>query len=251
VAVWLAALVIGDAVFEARVRDRIGGRVAESLHAVATTEGGDLALVRGAFAVDGLAIQRDDEVGHLAIRVARLDCALLPLGGALLDGDCTELALRGLRASVSSTELFRLPRPRQARLHAGRVAIDDARLELAADAVAPNLGRAVLSIEHAEAGATVFKTALSWLFALRALRATVELPVAGTLQVVYRGGELQVSGGLLGAQPIALAVALPVADPADDGRAEIQRLVEFGKQVAERLVARKAAAWLTSGLAPR
>ena len=247
---WLGALVICDAAFEARVRAQVGSRLAEALHADAAIDRGDLALVRGAFALDGLSIQRDDEVGHLAIRVARIDCALLPLGGGLFDRDCTELALRGLRVEASSTAVFQQPRPRRAPLHAGRVAIDDAPLELAAIAVAPSLGRAVLSIQRAEAGETVFKTPLSWLFALRALRATVELSGGGTLQLVYAAGELQVSGGVFGAQPIALAVTPPAADPADDGPAETRRLVAFGKDVAQRLIARKAAAWLTSKLAP-
>jgi hypothetical protein len=250
VALWFGALAICDAGFEARVRSRFGARVAESLHADATIERGDLALVRGGLVLEGLAVKRDDEVGHLTIQLARFDCALWPLGGALFDRSCTDLALRGVRIEASSRAMFQLPRVERAPSHVGRLVIDDARLVLPASGLAPDAGRAVLSIEHAEVGETTFKSGLSWLFALRTLRATVELPGGGTLRLAYAGGELQVSGGMFGAQPIALAVALPVADPADDGHAELQRLVAFGKDVAERLLARKASAWLRSKLSP-
>jgi len=43
--------------------------------------------------------------------------------------------------------------------------------------------------EHAEAGETIFKTPLSWLFALQALRATIELPAGITLELAYDHGE--------------------------------------------------------------
>ena len=128
--------------------------------------------------------------------------------------------------------------------------IDDARLELSPSALLPNLGRVAIAIEHAEAGETTFKTPLSWLFAMRAMRATIELPAGITLQVAYDHGELRVAGGLFGATPIALPIALPVADLADDPRAEITKLIDFGKDVAERLVARKAEDWLKGKLAP-
>ena len=100
--------------------------------------------------------------------------------------------------------------------------IDDARLALSPSALLPGLGRVAITIEHAEAGATVFKTPLSWLFALGALRAAIELPAGITLELTYDHGELVVAGGLFGAAPIALPVALPVADLADDPRRDHQ-----------------------------
>jgi hypothetical protein len=222
--------------------------IAESLQAGGTIPRGNLALIRGWIDLDELAVVRDDAVGRLAIRVARIHCELPPLGRALIDRDCRTLAIRGARLEVSAAALFKLDRPRRSPLHAGRVAIDDARLELAASAVLPGLGRVVIDIAHAEAAETVFKTPLSWIFALRALEATVTLPAGITLRLGYADGELRVAGGLFGGAPVALPVALPVADLADDPAAEIAKLIALGKQVATEVVARTAEDWLRDKL---
>jgi hypothetical protein len=242
--VWLAGLLVVDLALEGRTRRQIADRIAESLQADATIERGGLALVRGGIDLEDLAVRRDDLVGHLAITTAHLHCELRPLGLALVDRSCRELAVRGTRLEVSTAALFKLKRPKRPPLHAQHVVIDDARLELSPSALLPSLGRVAIAIEHAEAGETLFKTPLSWLFALRALRATIDLPAGITLQLTYGGGQLRVAGGIFGATPVALPVALPVADLADDPRAEIAKLLAFGKDLGERLVARKAEDWL-------
>jgi hypothetical protein len=247
-AIWLAVLVVIGVALEGRTRRGVADRIAESLQADATIESGDLALVRGGIDLDNLAVHRDDLIGQLSLTVAGLSCALPPLGLALVDRDCRELVVRGTRLEVSTLAVFRLRHPRRPPLHARHVVIDDARLELAATALLPSLGRVTITIEHAEAGDTVFKTPVSWLFALRALRATIELPAGLTLHVSYEHGELRVAGGLFGSVPIALPVALPVADLADDPGAELAKLVALGKDLAERLVTRKAEDWLKSKL---
>jgi len=249
-AAWLGALLVGDLALEGRTRGHIADRIAESLQAEATIDRGDLALLRGAFDFEGLAVRRDDLIGHLALTVASLRCELRPLGLALVDRDCRELAVRGTRLEVSTAALLQLKRPKRPPLPARHIVIDDARLELSPSALLANLGRVAITIEHAEAGETIFKTPLSWLFALQALRATIELPAGITLQLAYDHGELRVTGGIFGATPVALPIALPVADLADDPRAEIARLIEFGKDLAERLVVRKAEDWLNSKLSP-
>ena len=245
---WLGGLFVSDLALEGRTRGHIADRIAESLQAEATIDRGDLALLRGAFDFEGLAVRRDDLIGHLALTVASLRCELRPLGLALVDRDCRELAVRGTRLEISTAALLRLKRPKRSPLHARHVVIEDARLELSPSALRPNLGRVAITIEHAEAGETIFKTPLSWLFALQALRATIELPAGITLQLAYDHGELAVAGGIFGATPVALPIALPVADLADDPRAEIAKLIDFGKDLAERLVTRKAEDWLNSKL---
>ena len=105
-----------------------------------------------------------------------------------------------------------------------------------------------IQIAHAEAGDTVFKTPLSFLFALRSLHATIDLPAGGTLDITYDAGELRLAGSLFGAAPLSLPVALPVADRTDDASAEIAKLVAFGRTLGERLVAQRAADWLKSKL---
>jgi hypothetical protein len=243
-------MLCADAVFERRLRERIAQRMGESLQASATIERGDLALIRGSLELSGIAVRRDDVVGHIAITVPSLTCALPPLGLALIHSDCRDLALRDARFELSSAALFKLPRPKRPPLHVDRITIDGARLELLPSAIVPDLGRITIAIAHADAGATTFKTPLSWLFALRELRATVELPAGITLSLTYDRGELRVAGGMFGATPIALPVALPVVDISDDPRAELAKLVDFAKDVAARLVTRKAESWLRSLSSP-
>lgn len=244
------ALVVTGMALEGRTRRGIAERIAESLHADAAIERGSLALVRGRLDLEALAVHRDDAVGHLAITVDDLRCDLPPLGLALVDGDCRELAISGARFEVSSAALFKLRPPRRPPLHAGRVVIDDARLVFAPSAFLPDLGRVAIAIAHAEIGDTRFKTPLSWLFALRELDATIELPAGLTLELAYDHGLLHVSGALFGATPVTLPVALPAAQPGDDARAEIARLGTFGKDVAQRLVLQRVAGWLASKLSP-
>ena len=247
-AAWFGALLVIDVALESRTRRGVADRIAESLQADAAIDRGSLALVRGWIDLEDLTVRRDDLIGHMSITIAGLHCELRPLGLALFDRDCRELSVRGTRLEVSTAALFKLKRPKRPPLRAHHVVLEDTRLELSPSALLPNLGRVAIAIEHAEAGDTIFKTPLSWLFALRALHATIDLPAGITLQLTYDHGELRVTGGIFGATPIALPVALPVADLADDPRAEITKLIDFGKDVAERLVARKAEDWLKSKL---
>jgi hypothetical protein len=246
----LGALVVTGAALEGRTRRGIAERIAEALQADAAIERGSLALVRGRLDLAGLAVHRDDAVGHLAITVADLRCDLPPLGLALVDGDCRELAITGARFEVSSAALLRLRPPRRPPLHAGRVVIDDARLVFAPSALVPDVGRVAIAIAHAEVGDTRFKTPLSWLFALRELEATIELPAGLTLALTYDHGVLRASGALLGAAPVIVPVELPAAQSGDDAHTEIARLAAFGKEVAQRLVVQRAADWLESKLSP-
>jgi hypothetical protein len=249
-ALWLAGLLVAGVVLEPRMRSGIATRLAESLQAEATIADGDLALIGGQLALSHLVVRRDDVIGHLAITVDELHCTLPGLGLALFDRECRELAVRGIHLELSSAALFQLKHPTRPPLHAQRVVIDDAHVELAASALVPSLGKLAVHITHAEAGDTIFKTPLSWLLSLRVLHATVDLPGNLTLKIDYAGGQLQLAGGLFGATPIALPVTLPVADLADDPRAELAKLVTFGKDLAERLVAQKATDWLKSKLSP-
>ena len=102
IVLWLVALVILDAVLGGAQERHTAERVGESLQAVATIGATDLALVRGRLELEQLSVKRDDLVGHLAIDVAEVRCELAPLGLALVDRDCRELAIRGTRLDVST-----------------------------------------------------------------------------------------------------------------------------------------------------
>jgi hypothetical protein len=246
--VWLIALVVLGAVMGGRQERATRARLGASLGADVTTGNGELALVRGRFELERVAARRDDRIGHLALDVRAVRCELAPLGWALVDRDCRELAVRGTRLEVSSAALFQLERPHHDPIRARRVVIEDAVLVFMPSAFAPGLGRVEIAIEHARAGATVFKTPLSWLFALDELRARFELPPGITVRVAFRGGKLRVSGSVFGAEPVELPFELPVAGAARDAREEIELLVRSSKDLAERLIAQRAKNWLKSKL---
>lgn len=248
VALWLIAVIVLGFALEGRTRRGVAARLAEALQADAAIGDGELSLLNGELSLQDLTVRREDLIGKLALHVAHIECALPPLGAALLDRQCRELVVRGTQLDVSTLALFRVRRPKRPPLHVRRVVIDDAQLTLAATALAPELGRIAIHIDHAEAGDTVFKTPLSFLFALRGLHATIDLPTGSTLDITYEAGELRLAGSLIGADPIAVPVALPAADAGDDASAEIAKLVAFGRVLGERVVARRAADWFKSKL---
>ncbi len=246
---WLVLLAIVGAALGGHQERTTRERLAESLQASVTVGDVDLALVRGHLTIDQLAIKRDDAVGHLAIDVAGVRCELLPLGLALFDRDCRELHVRGLRIEVSTAALFKVNRPPKRRpIHADRMVIDDATLVFLPSAFAPNLGRIEITIERAAAGATKLRTPVSWLFALEELRARFALPAGITVHVGYQNGVLTAAGSLFGSAPVSLPIELPVASTAKDAHEEFQLLVQLGRQIAERLVAKRAEDWLRSKL---
>jgi hypothetical protein len=243
IAAWLIAMVIVGAVYGDRIAARVTERLGESLQATATVGGADLAMIRGRLELDQLAVRKED-VGRLALDVDNVRCELAPLGVALFDGECRELAVRGVRLEVTNAAVFVIRKPKRTPIRAEHLTLDDAVLEFAPNAVVPNLGRIEIRVDHAEAGPTVYKTPLSWLFALRELRARVVLPARVTVQLTYAGGVLSASGTLFGSTPVSIHVELPA--PHGDARDEVRQLVETGLDFGARLVARRAEDWIRS-----
>src|SRR5262249_52760228 len=149
----------------------------------------DLALVRGRLVLDNFAVRRDDAIGHLTIDVARIRCELLPMGLALVDSECRELAVKGTKLEVSTAALFKIKNPKRKPGRAEHVVIDDATLVFSPSAFVPDLGKIAIHIEHAESGPTTFRTPLSWLLNLEQLRATLDLPAGITVQLAYADGK--------------------------------------------------------------
>jgi hypothetical protein len=241
VAVWIAALFVFGFILADRTGKRVASRVATTLQAEATFEDVDLGLVGGSLSLEKLRVRRDDIIGKLALDVGAVHCDLPPLGLALVDRTCGELEIRDVTLELSTLALFKLKKPKRTPFRADRVVVENAKL---AFEPLPGFGRVAIAIERGEAGPTVFKTPLSFLFALRSLRASVELPAGGTLRIDYADGKLRAAGGVLGSTPVELPIALPVITSTDDAQAEIAKLVAFGKDLAERLVAQKAEDWL-------
>ena len=247
-AVWLVILVVLDLALAGRQAAEVGDRVGESLQAKATVAETDLALVRGRLTLGTLAVRRDDVIGHLAIDVAEVRCELAPLGWALVDRECRELAVRGVRLEVSTAALFKIKNPKRPPIRAEHVVIDDAVLTFSPSAFVPSLGKISIQIEHAEAGPTVFRTPLSWIFSSDELRARIDMPAGITLHLIYKAGVLSAAGSLFGSTPVTLPVTLPVAGVAHDAHEEIQALVSFGEDLAAKLVEKRAEDWLRSKL---
>jgi hypothetical protein len=241
VVAWLLLLAIVGAALGGARADRVAERLGESLQAQATIEDRDLALVRGRFSIDHLRVTRDDSVGKLSLDVGKIRCELAPLGIALIDHSCHELAIGGVRLSVSTFALFKLRKPKRPPIRAGAVVIEDAELTLP-------VGK--LAIARVDAGPTTFKTPLSWILEMTSLRATLELPI-GTIRLTYGNGLMTAAGSIFGTTPVTVPVSLPRQDPDEDPQREVERLVKLGRDVAERLVAQKARDWLRDKLSWR
>jgi hypothetical protein len=248
VAAWLVLLIVLGVVYGGRTGRGVAERFADSLQGKATYGDADLSLVRGGLSLERLAVRRDDALGKLSLEVAEVSCDLPPLGLALVDRECSELVIGGMRMEASALGLLRLKKAKRPPTRAQRVVIRDAVLGFAPSAFAPGLGRIQVRVERAVAGPTRFRTPLSWIFALEELRASFELPAGLTVHIRYRGGVLSAAGSMFGSSPVEIPVTLPVREAADDGKAELERLVRFGKELAEQLVARRAKDWLRSKL---
>jgi hypothetical protein len=248
IAVWIVLLVVLAFAYTDRAGRGVAERFASSLQGSATFEDANLALVRGGIELASLKVRRDDAVGTLSLDVDDVRCDLPPLGLALVDRECRELFIGGMRLEVSSLAVFQLRKQERPPILTQRVVIEDAVLRFAPSAFLPSLGRVQIKVSRAVAGPTRFRTPLSWIFAMQELRATLDLPAGIAVHLVYRNGVMAASGSLFGSTPVELPVTLPVREAADDGAAELRRLVDFGRGLAEQLVSRRARQWLRSKL---
>ena len=247
VVLWLVAMVIIGVIYGGRAGDRVATRIADSLVADVTLDTSKLALIRGHLVLEGLKVKKED-LGHLSIDVETIRCELPPLGIALVDHECRDLIVKGVRLEVSAAAVFQLKKPKRAPLHVRHVVIQDAVLTFEPSAFIPALGRISIKIDRAEAGETTFKTPLSWIFSLTALIATLELPAGITVKLGYANGKLTAAGGIFGVTPVSLPFSIPIPHSTDDAKEEIAKLVSLGRDLAEQLVARRAEDWLKQKL---
>ncbi len=241
---WLVVLAVLGWVKAGAYGDGVAARVGESLAATGAVGDTNLSRVRGRVELAHLAFARDDQVGKLALDVDQVRCAVAPLGWALVDGTCDELAVTGLRLDASTTAVLHVPHPKHPPLHARRFVLDDAVLGFAPGALAPGLGGVAVHVIHADSGDTLLRTPLSWIFTLRTLAARLELPAGVTVELRYADGVITARSPLLGSEPVDVPVTLPAAAALADGPAEMRALVVLGKDIAERVVERRATDWL-------
>ena len=234
-ATWTTAVFVTGFASRGCVEERMRARLAESLDADVRIADLDLALVRGEVGFEGLAIDRDHD-GHLHVGVDHLDAGIAPLGAYLWDRSLGLVRLDGVDLEVDGWGVLRIKPPRRPPVSFAGLAIDDARLVFAAASWAPKWARFAVLIDHAESGATVLRTPLSWVFALDRLDARLEVPGVEPVALHYAHGRLAASGGPFGADPISIPVTLPVPEPGHEG----QQLERLGKDVAERLALARA-----------
>jgi hypothetical protein len=239
VATWLAALGIAGLAARGCVGERMRSRLADSLDADVRLGGLDLGLIRGRAVLRDLAIERDHD-GHLHVDVAEIDAGIAPLGAYLWDRDLGRVGVAGVDLDVSGWGVLHIRPPRRPPIRFARLSIDGARLSFAVAEAAPAWARMTVTIERAEAGPTVLRTPLSWVFALERLEARLELPGAGPVELRYGAGRLEASGSLFGDTPVSIPVTLPAPEPGHEGR----QLATLGADVAERLTLARASGWL-------
>jgi hypothetical protein len=240
VAGYLLLLVIAGWIAGGVVARDVRGRLAASLDAEAEVGGASVSLLRGAASVRDISVRREHD-GHLTIELERVALDLAPLGAVVWDREPRAVEVRGGRLEVSGLGVLRLPaRPERPPIRVGGLAIDDCVLALTATGVWPGLTRIELTIDRARSGATVLRTALSWLFTLDELVARVELPAGVTVRLEYRHGMLSAAGGPFGSMPVVIPFAIPRVDDAD----EVEQLAALGKELGKQLALAQARRWL-------
>ncbi|MDB4961709.1 MAG: hypothetical protein JWP01_1708 [Myxococcales bacterium] len=246
-ALWIVVLAIVGSLYGGRAGARVATRLADKLDAQVTIDSTNLALVRGDLQMSGFKI-RKDHLGKLEIDIGEIDCDLRPLGLLLFDRTCTDLVIDKVRFSATSVSVFQFNKSKRTPTRAAHVVIRDAMLTFSPSAFLPELGKIEIKVDYVEAGETTFKTPMSWMFSMKEMRATLDLPASIVIKLHYKDGMLTASGGIFGSSPVTLPISIPVADSADDSKAEVAKIVAFARDLAKKLVAQRAEDWLKSKL---
>ena len=82
---WIVVLFFLGFALGSRQERKTTERIGESLQALVTIETSDLALIRGRWSFEKLAVRHDSLLGKLALDVGGVRCELGPLGWALVD----------------------------------------------------------------------------------------------------------------------------------------------------------------------
>ncbi|HWU86752.1 MAG TPA: hypothetical protein VN253_05740, partial [Kofleriaceae bacterium] len=154
IAAWIVFLIVLGFAYRERSGEGVAERFAVSLQGSASFGDADLALVRGRIELERLKVRRDDAIGTLSLEIGDVRCELPPLGLALVDRECRELFIGGMRLEMSSLALFKLRKAKRPPILTQRVVIEDAVLGFAPSAFLPSLGRVQIKVEHAVAGPT-------------------------------------------------------------------------------------------------
>jgi hypothetical protein len=234
-ATWVVGLVIAGYAARGCVVERTQARLSQSLDATVAIGDLELSLVRGRVGLGDLVIDRDHD-GHLHVQIDRIDAGIAPLGAYLWDRDLGQVTVRGVAIEVTAWAVLKIKPPRRPPLVMDHLTIEGAHVVFAPTSLTGSWGKATLAVERAEAGATVLRTPMSWLFALEHLDAVLDLPGIAPIALHYDAGRLEASGSVFGATPIGIDVHLPAPEPGHEGR----QLADLATDLAERLALARA-----------
>lgn len=236
---WMFLLVLMGWFGDGCARERTERRLAGSMKAKVSIGSMDIGLLTGTAELHDVKIERNDR-GVFRLAIKRLDADLPPFGLALVSKQLGEVVVRGVDVQVTAMGVLDLRGGSREPVTFERLDIRDARVKLDAVSLLPGIAGLDLKVEHAIAGRTTLRTPLSWVFSLRELRATVDLPAGATATLHYKDGKLKIAGSMFGADPIELPFAIPVLEPAR----ELEQLAEMGRALAAELAAELGARFL-------
>ncbi len=248
---WIIALVLLGTLGADAARTRLEADVARALGAEVRVDALDLALVRGVVEVRGVRLHKATS-GELDVEVVAARADVAPLGAVLASQRLRTLTARGVTVRATSREVLTGQVLGDRPLVADAITIDDARVELGAGTLLPGIALTI-DARRVRAGPTRLVTPLSWVLALRELDARLDV-VGGPIDVTLRGTTLTAVGGLLGDEPIEVALdgRLSTDDLPDEPvarrAAELERITALAGYVTEQLAWIRATRLL--GVAP-
>lgn len=228
---WCLALWVGGRVLRSRVRADLQTRITQTLGVPTSIDTVAVNLLRGQVSITGMRAQAT-ALGGLGLAVQQVAVKMLPLGGMLFDRRIERLAVQGVKVVLAPQGAWRV---HQHPIVVDEVVLRDVELELVATTLLPSVSKITVRIAHAESGATAFATSLAWLFQLRQFDAQFE--VAGVaVRLQKQQGVFSVSGGPVGATPVALPFGLHAPAPGK----ELEAVREFAKRVGQEILRYKA-----------
>jgi hypothetical protein len=237
--IWMVLLVLMGWFGDGCARQRTERRLAGSMKAKVSIGEMDIGLLTGSAELHDVRIEREDR-GVLRMSIRRIDADLPPFGLALVSKRLGEVVVRGVDVQVTAMGVLDLRGASREPVTFERLDLRDAHVKLDAVSLLPGVAGLDLTIERAIAGRTTLRTPLSWIFSLRELRATVDLPAGATATLHYKDGTLRIAGSMFGSEPLELPFAIPVLEPAR----ELEQLAEMGRALASELAAELGARFL-------
>ncbi len=234
----LVLVVLGYAL-AGHAAETVRDRLALSLDGDARVGSVDLGLLRGRLVVDDVVVERHHR-GTLRLAIEHIEVDVAPLGAVVVARDPRRVFVRGAHIAISGAGALDLPQREHTVITLGALEVVDSDLAIMVTTAWPELGQVRLVLERFRAGRTVLRTPLSWVFALEALDARVELPGDADFALRYADGRLSAVGGVFGDAPVEIAIQLP-RTPGPDEPAQLRALAfELGK----RLVIERGKRWL-------